>query len=117
MEIDQRLSERLDSLKDYGPDDPNWVAFIRDHKKYLKRNSPVTHFRPEELVKYRYRPQEFYVDKCYGKFSQTWVFLFVNDIRNPSDFNENCSKLYMVPHDKIEELFNIYSTSENRTRD
>lgn len=117
MVVDQRLSERLESIFDYGPDDEGWVRHVRDHKKYLKRNAPVSYFRPEELVKYRYRPQDFYVDKCSGKFSQTWIFLFVNDIRNPSDFNENCNKLFMVQPSQIEELYNVYSTSENRNRE
>lgn len=117
MEINQRLSERLDTVNRLGQEDTSWYHFVRDHKKYLKRRAKIVRFAPEEIVKYRYRPQDFYVDKCNGAYPLTWIFLLVNDIRNPADFNENHTKFFIVSRDDIENIYNVYSTSENRPRD
>ena len=117
MNPGQRLSERLESLKGFEQDDHNCKKFVTDHKKYLKRLSPVGEWRPERLVKYRYRPHDFYMKECNGEYSMVWIFMLVNDIRDPAAFNESCNKIYLVPPEEISKLYNIYSTSANRDRD
>ena len=114
MKLNQRLDERLSENRQYGPEDVAWLQFVRDHKKWLKRNSTIRFFTPEELVKYRYRPEDFYVDICKGPKFMAWIFLFVNNIREESQFNENHTKMIMVMPSKIEELHQVYSTSANR---
>ncbi len=117
MEVNQRLTERLETITQYGPEDEKWHAFVRDHKKYLKRRSPLQVWTPELLRKYRYRPQDFYAAECHGPIYMTWIFLFVNDIRDAADFNETHTRLYMTPSSAIMELHQLYSTSENRNRE
>lgn len=112
MEHNQSLDDRLAELRQYGPDEPLWYRFVRDHKRYLKQKSAIRTFTPEELVKYRFRPMEFYVDKVGGKSYMTWIFLFVNDIRDPSEFNENHITLRIVNPDDIDRLYQIFSTSQ-----
>ena len=116
MQPGQRLTERLDTINEYGPEDLDWGHFVRDHKKYLLRNSQLREFTPEELVKYRYRPQEFVSEVCECPIGATWIFLFINDIRDPSDFNETCTKVRMINLTLISDLHRIYSTSANRDR-
>lgn len=111
MEINQSLSDRMSDLKQYGPDDPLWYRFVRDHKKYIKRNSKSKTFIPEELIKYKYRPVDFFVKELGGRSNMAWIFLFVNDIRDTSEFNENCSRLIIVEPKTIEKLYQIFSTS------
>lgn len=116
METNQRLAERLSENRQYGPEDVNWYYFVRDHKKWIKRKSKVHVFTPEELVKYRYRPTDFFVEECKGPSYMTWIFLFINDIREASEFNENRTKLTMISPSVIEELHQIYSVSANCDR-
>jgi len=117
MEANQRLTTRLNELQQMGPEDMNWYHFVRDHKKYLKRKSNIRVYTPEQLVKYRFRPGEFFADQCRGPMYMTWIFLLVNDIRDPSDFNENNTKITMVMPDAIQELYQLYSTSQSRLDD
>ena len=112
MVTNQSLSDRLSTLNQYGPDDPLWYRFVRDHKRYLKKKAKKHPFIPEELVKYRYRPVEFYTEKVGGQSYMAWIFLFVNDIRDPSEFNENISTLLIVDPKDIDKLYQIYSTSQ-----
>lgn len=114
MQSGQRLSERLDSINDFGPEDILWAHFVFDHRKYITRNSQKRNFVPEELIKYKYRPQDFVEEICHCPIRMTWIFLHVNDIRDPADFNENCRSLYIIDAGVINHLYELYSTSANR---
>ena len=116
MEINQRLSERLSENRQYGPEDVSWYHFVRDHKRWILRNSKTKYFTSEELVKYRYRPRDFVVDVCKCPVFMTWIFLFINDIREASQFNETHTKLRIISSTVIEELHQVYSTSANCDR-
>lgn len=111
MEI-KRLSARLTNQVDdrFGPEDQDWVQFLSDHKLYLREHSPYRAFTTLELVPYRYRPDEFY-KKQRGSISQTWIFLAVNDLRSPTDFNESISHLWIVDPDLIRKLRRQYESS------
>lgn len=113
MEINQSLSDRLKSLNHYGPDNALWHKFVRDHKRLFKRKSKTRKFTPEELAKYRYRPMEFYTEVVGGHLCMAWIFLFVNDIRDPSMFNENNTSIILVDPSVIEHLYQVFSTSES----
>jgi hypothetical protein len=101
-----RLSDRLrDKMKDnFGPEDPKWYQFIMDHKQYLlDRSKRVTH-TVLELVPFRYKPDIYFVKKCMGKLTQTWIFCMLNDMRDETDFNES-RQTFLVPDVKdIEKL-------------
>ena len=114
MQTGQRLSERLESLGWSEQLDEKWQAFVRDHRKYITRNSQKRNFIPEELIKYKYRPQDFVNDICHCPIRMTWIFLHINDIRDPADFNENCRSLYCIDAEVINHLYELYSTSANR---
>jgi len=117
MESGQRLTERTTPATDYSADDIDWFHFITDHKHYIRRESVIETYTPEEMTKYRFRPMEYCNDKCFLPSSAAWIFLFINDIRDPTDFNENCTKLYKFDRRLLEHLYQVYSTSENRSRD
>lgn len=113
MEYNQRLSERITtSFEDMRSDDLNWNQFVRDHKEYIKSNSNIKTFDRAKVARYRYRPEEFYVDND-GDKQATWIFLFVNDIRDAADFNENKTSFIIPPKLKLRELWRIYSASAN----
>lgn len=111
MEAGQRLSERL-VTKSYifGPEDPLWEQFVRDHKRYIQQNSRKMKFIPENLVPYRYRPEDFVVANE-GDVSMTWIFLLINDIRDPAQFTETCTNLYVFNREVIRVLKRSYVES------
>ena len=111
MQSGQRLSERL-VTKSYifGPEDPLWAQFVRDHKTYIKKQCQRMKFIPENLVPYRYRPEDFVVDHE-GDVPMTWIFLFINDIRDPAQFTEACTELYIFNRDVIRVLKRMYTES------
>lgn len=113
MEYNQRLSGRITaSFEDMRSDDLNWNQFVRDHKEYIKSRSSVKTFDRAKMARYRYRPEEFYVDND-GDKQATWIFLFVNDIRDISDFTEDKTTYIIPPKLKLRELWRIYSASAN----
>lgn len=114
MVTNQRLSDRLSSVMQMGPEDINWYHFILDHKEYLRRKSTYKEYTPEQLVKYRYRPNEFYTEECKGEAYMAWIFLLVNEIRDPSEFNENNTRLYIPQATDITTLYSTYSVSVNQ---
>ena len=111
MQAGQRLSERL-VTKSYifGPEDPVWEQFVRDHKRYIQKNSKKMKFIPENLVPYRYRPEDFVVDHE-GDVPMTWIFLLINDIRDPAQFTETCTDLYVFTRETIRVLKRMFTES------
>ena len=111
MEIN-RLSDRLrdQTRKHYGLEEELWVQFVQDHKLYLRENSPYKSFTTLDLFQYKYRPEEFYKANR-GDITQTWIFLFVNDIRDASGFNESISHLWVVDPDVISKLRKQFESS------
>lgn len=94
----------------YGAEDPNWVQYVDDHKLYIREKSPIQHFMPIDLVRYRYRPVDFFKDNN-GDPMQTWIFMAVNDLHNVSEFNESITQLWMVKSDTIHELRAMYEST------
>lgn len=111
MEI-SKLSDRLAKTANnsYGPEDQDWVQFVKDHISYLRENSPVKVFTTFDMVKYKYRPIEFFTDNR-GDINQVWIFLMVNDLHDPSDFNESIKRLWVVDTDQIKKLRQRYESS------
>ena len=108
MEENQRLSERMkNSNVPYGPSDPLWNQFVRDHKEWIKERCTLKRFKPEELLQYRFKPSDFYVDNE-GMFPATWIFMLVNGIASPMEFNESRTQWYFPPPDLIPELYSQY---------
>ena len=113
MEIDQRLSERmLSDASELGPEDLGWNQFVRDHKNYIKQLCRTRTFDKAVMVRYRYRPEEMYVAND-GLKQATWIFLLVNDIRDPSEFTEQKCTWLFPPKLKLTELYSIHSGSAN----
>lgn len=116
MEENQRLSERMmDSNVPYGPKDPGWDQFVRDHKEWIKSQCTLKKFKPEELLQYRFMPAEFYVANE-GVFTATWIFMLINGIASPMEFNESRTQWYLPPPSLIPELYSQY-ISCSRTAD
>ena len=108
MVTNQRLSERLTTVsEEYGPEDEIWKQFVRDHKKWLQQNSNLRSYTPEFMVQYRYRPEDFVILNE-GDPSMCWIFLFINDLRSQSDFNEARTRYYVFGRDLIRQLKTAY---------
>lgn len=117
MEI-SRLSNHmmLINSKGYGPEDPDWVQFVSDHKSWLIANSEVKQFTAYDLGRYKYRPREFAIDKAGYDLGAYWIILFVNDIRSPDEFNESITQLRIPRSDIIIQLRKLYEqTAFSRT--
>lgn len=113
MQTQQRLSERAVARSDqYGPEDPNWKQFILDHKKHLQSLCARKTYTPEQMVSYRYRPQQFVIDNE-ADLSMVWIFLFINDLRNPTEFNESRTTFYVFNRTHISEMHDLYAASES----
>ena len=116
MEENQRLSERMsNAYPHYGPGDPKWNQFVRDHKEWIKSQCTLKKFKPEELLQYRFLPAEFYVSQE-GVFPATWIFMLINGIASPMEFNESRTQWYIPPPTLIPELYSQY-VSATRTTD
>ena len=116
MEDNQRLSERMkNSNVPYGPGDPRWDQFIRDHKEWIKKQCTLKKFRAEELLQYRFLPAEFYISQG-GVPTATWIFMLINGIASSMEFNESRTQWYLPPTDLIPELYSQY-ISCTRTAD
>ena len=98
----------------YGAGDPLWNQFVRDHKEWLKKQCTLKKFRPEELLQYRYLPAEFFVSQE-GQFPATWIFMLVNGIASPMEFNESRTQWYIPPPDIIAELYSQYISCTRST--
>lgn len=113
METGSRLSERIrfETNDNYGRGtDTGWIQFIRDHKQYLRDNSPVKTYAVLDLLPFKYRPEEFYVSVG-GKIDMAWIFMFVNDLRDVTDFNESLNQLWVVDPSVIVRLRRLYESS------
>ena len=113
MQSGQRFVTRLETANKYSVDDEKWAAFVRDHKQYLIDNSTKQDFIPEGLVKYKFRPQDFVVEVCQCPVSMTWIFMFINDLRDPADFNESCKYFYIPNSGIISTLYSVCHSSVN----
>ena len=107
-----KLSDRIKAKTNnaFGPEDPEWYQFILDHKLYLRERSEVKSFTLLDLVKYRYRPEEYYATVG-GDVNQAWIFMLVNDLRSPTDFTETITKLWIVNPETIEDLRRHYEST------
>ncbi len=109
----QRLSERIEAENnEYGPENQKWSQFVHDHKDYIIKRCRSVTTTPEGMLKYKYRPTEYVVDNEI-KANCTWIFLLINDIRDPAEFNENINKLKLFTQDVVTDLFRTFSGSEN----
>lgn len=117
MELNQRLSERMmyDAEK-MGPEDINWNQFVRDHKDHIKSLATTQTFDTATISRYRYRPEEFYVDHD-GLKQITWIFLLINDIRDITEFTEQKTTFLMISKVKIRELYSVYSSSVHASQE
>lgn len=111
MEI-SRLSDRIKNktLSKLGPEDPNWVQFIHDHKDYLREKCARKEYVPLDLVQYKNCPAEFVVAN-HGDLNVTWIFMLLNDLQVDSDFNESLNRLWIVNMDEIRTLRKYYESS------
>ena len=118
MKQNQRLSERLvNSGESYLPSNKKWNEFVRDHKAYLRRKSTTTQYAPELLVRYRYRPEEFYQEQCDGSLYLAWIWMLVNDIYNVTQFTESRTEYYNVSADDLRELYLAFRSCINSKED
>jgi len=115
MEINQRLSERMAyDTKIYGPDDPGWNQWVRDHKEFLRSKAVKRTFTPEKMTDFRYRPEEFFVENE-GVVQATWIWMFINDIRDLTEFDGSRIQFHMLDRDVIADLYSVYRGSESST--
>ena len=94
----------------YGPEDPEWVHFVRDHVDYIRSQSELKRYSTLDLRPYKYRPVELYTSSG-GKPSATWIVLLINDIKSQMDFVETIGQLYIPPHKVIAQLRQQYEST------
>lgn len=114
MQEDQRLSTRIyKRFPNMGPENERWRQFVLDHKEYIRSKSKRRLFTPEELAPYRFRPESFWTEKGGGMFEATWIWMFVNDIREPTQFTESKTQYVMFDSTLVRQLFGLFSASAN----
>lgn len=108
-----RLSELIDGKysRGYGPEDPNWVQFIKDHRQNILDECPILKPTSIELSKYKYRPEQYFTDNLGGDISAAWIFEYINDLRDQSMFNESMSLIRHVQMSTIKKLRSSYEQS------
>lgn len=110
---DSRLSTRMlnTTVAGYGAQNKRWVQFVSDHKRYIRQNSDIQEFTTFDLVRYKYRPEEFFKDKAGCTADCTWIYLMVNDMRSPEDLNMTVTRLWMPRFDLIQQLRRSFEQS------
>lgn len=112
-----RLSTRIlgRTCIGFGSQNKYWVQFVNDHKRYIRQNSDIQTFNTYDLLRYRYRPEEFFKDKASCSSDTTWIYLLVNDIRSPEEFNTSITRLWMPTYSLIEQLRKSYEQAVQMT--
>jgi len=115
MDTDQRLSTRMtQGMRYMVPENEGWNQFIHDHKSHILENSVLQTFDKAVMMQYRYRPEDFFVDNDHSDIRQaTWIWMFVNDIRDLTEFDGTRTKFYMMTKEFITDLWDVYRGSAN----
>ena len=108
------LAATLDTMVNadhYGPEDDNWVQFIKDHRQYIidrcTRHKPTS----LELAQYRYRSEAYFREKFNAALNAIWIFEYLNDLKDPSSFNESITSLWVFDMEVIKKLRASFESS------
>lgn len=82
--------------------DPEWVLFIEDHRRFLVQESDLVILSSDEVNIYDYRPEDFLRDRSYPA-SVLWIFLWINQISSPEKYVDK-SKVYLPSLTQIQNL-------------
>lgn len=109
-----RLADRIRQITVRGlgrGSDLAWIRFVKDHKRFLLSKAKSRKYVPLDLIPYRFRPEEFWVEKLNGTLDAAWIFMFINDLRDVSDFNESINRLLVITNSDVEKLRQQYEAS------
>jgi len=112
-----RLSTRIlgRTRTGFGSQNLRWVQFVTDHKRYIRQNSDIQTFNTFDLLRYKYRPEEFFKDKAGCTSDCTWIYLMINDLRSPEEFNTSMTRLWMPSYSLIEQLRKAFEQAAEMT--
>ena len=107
------MSTLKDTLKDLDTTsqsyDSEWIQFIQDHMIEIRNKSNIVQITPEEMFRYRYRPED-YLDSINVEISLSWIMMMINQIQNRQSFNS--LQILYIPNskyiDNLKEKFGTY---------
>lgn len=98
-------TKTLDMIDNYSA----WSIFLRDHRRYLRRNSKLVRLAEIERIRSSYRLNTFLRNQD-NSCKDVLPFLIANDYSSPADFNLT-STVVLVPSAKaVNELRKQYNT-------
>ncbi len=64
---------------------PEWVQYIKDHKRFLLDSSIKYEITPEDMSFYNYK-FNMYLESIGFDLKHAWIVLLINELKNDSEF-------------------------------
>lgn len=104
------LSDQIRSKKSrYTPSDPDWVQFVRDHRRQLMNRAVTVNINPDRAFRLRYRPAQL-LRELDRSPELAWIILLINDISSVRQFEGIESLLLPDDEEAIDDLYESYIT-------
>lgn len=90
-----------------GMHDPEWRQVVYDHRLWLKDKSIEVSFSLADAHTWRYRLQEFLMQKYSYPYDALWIVLYINSIENV-DCDGGITSVLVPELSYVEELYTNY---------
>lgn len=87
--------------------EPEWVQFIKDHRRYIVENATDWYINPDIMGKYRYRLEEYL--QYIKQDIPVWLVAYINQYRTNADFN-NVEYIKIPSRSHLDTLRKSYNT-------
>lgn len=87
--------------------EPEWIQYLKDHRRYLIEKSVNWYINPDQMGKYRYRLEEYL--QSINCSIPAWLVFYLNQIDSNIEFNN--LEYILIPNEKyLDELRKSYNT-------
>lgn len=103
--LSERLKEKSAGL--HNPE-PEWVQFIKDHRRYIVEHSTTWYINPDVMGRYRYRLEEYL--EFIKQPVPYWLVIYINELQSNIDFTD--MDYILIPDasylDKLRKNYNTF---------
>lgn len=100
------------SVNQYDDADPEWRAFISDHKQYLIANSTLATISPGYMQRYVFSLKRYLRSNNYNTHF-AWIVALINDRPTDTDFSSDVTMLLLPSAAVIEMLYTNYLSAKS----
>lgn len=104
--------ESITNLED--PSD-EWLHYLRDHKEIIREHSIYIQIPAEEMVRYRYRLEDYAFEVHGIAMKQAAIVLrVINEYASNMDFDTAVTAIYIPDIGYLNELYRMYRTVQSQ---